>query len=189
MTISEAFNEQPWAQRLGRRGKNFHQMLKHIENIPNALVIETGTAWDKDNFEGQGQSTLIWDWACSLKSDLTVISIDIRQEGIDVAKQQTKHVKYICGDSVSTLNSLSEKGAVSLLYLDSFDWSKEMNFISSFHHMQELATVWAHLPKGCMIAVDDRHGEAKGKHWMVEAYMMQLGYEPVFKNHQIGWIK
>lgn len=189
MSISKAFDEQEWAIRLGRRGRNFRQMLEHVENVPNAVIVETGTAWDKDNWEGQGQSTLIWDWACKQKPDLKVISIDIRQVAVDTAQEQTTKVQFITGDSIKALHELPNKEDITLLYLDSCDWSRELNLQAGMHAMLELTSVWSSLSKGCMIAVDDRQGEGAGKHWVVEMYLKQIGYEPAFKNHQIGWIK
>lgn len=168
------------------------------EKHTKCQIIETGSAWDKDNWEGQGQSTLIWNWlldktACE-PYFMRALSIDITPTSTENAKQQAKRVDFVCADSVKTLNNLhtTHPDALpfcGLLYLDSYDWSEEMNLESSFHHMAELATCWESLPSGCMIVVDDRHGEMAGKHWLVDAFMKKLGITPVFKNHQIGWIK
>lgn len=190
MITLEEFEAQPWASRLLTRKKNFWTMIDHVQRsgCASPVIIETGTAWDMDNFEGQGQSTLVWDWAAERISG-QVISIDIRQEGIDVAKQQTKNVAYLCGNSIQILPKIANISSAALLYLDSYDWTPELNLESAMHHMMELAGVYAKLPAGCMIVVDDRHGNMKGKHWVVEAFFDQLDVKPVFKNHQIGWIK
>lgn len=203
MDIREAFNKQPWAARLGRRRKNFELMCQHVAAYPhlNPKIIETGTAWDAGNWEGQGQSTLIWDWLCSLDQDrcnrrFCVLSIDIRKEAVETAQQQTKFIYYEVGNSIQVLSDFGtdeldgdESNSVALLYLDSYDWSPERNLESAAHHLMELTSIYAKLPSGCMIVVDDRAGNMKGKHWMVEAYFDQLGVKPLFKNHQIGWIK
>lgn len=187
--ISSEIEKQKWFDRLGRRGRNFKAMLEHVDKFSYGYIVETGTAHDKDNFEGQGQSTLIWDWYIGQKPGIQAFSIEIRQEGIDVAIAQTKLVKYICGDSVKKLYEFRKPQDICLLYLDSYDWTEQLNLESAAHHFFELASVWALLSPGTMIVVDDRHGDMKGKHWMVEEYLKRLGIAPVFKNHQIGWIK
>jgi hypothetical protein len=180
---------QAWYERLGRRGPNFKAMCEHAKRR-GGYIVETGVAWDKDNFEGQGQSTLIWDWL-SETADIRVISIDIRPEAIATAQAQTKNIKYMCGDSIKTLSGLDDeiKDNISVLYLDSYDWTEELNLDSALHHLAELTGLWARLKSDTLIVVDDRHGNGRGKHWIVEAYMESLGIDPVFKNCQIGWIK
>lgn len=193
MNISQRFDRQPWSNRLGRRGSNFKMMCEHAASKPGSYIVETGTAWDPNNFEYQGQSSLIWDWLLHDEAGATLktISIDIRPEASDYAKKHCSKVDFKIGDSPRVLNSLPKSIVenISVLYLDSFDWSDELNLLSAMHHLVELTSVWAALPGGCLIAVDDRHGDERGKHWLVEKYMTLLGYETCFKNHQIGWIK
>lgn len=191
MNIGSEFDKQPWAARLLRRGPNFKRMCEHAANSPYSNIIETGTAWDPDNFEGQGQSTLVWDWLLNQIDTVKCISVDIREEASNYAREHASKVEFLIGDSPKVLNSLPFKTlqSCSVLYLDSFDWTPELNLQSSLHHLGELTSVWALLPKGCLICVDDRHGNGKGKHVLVESYMTCLGYTPVFKNCQIGWIK
>jgi hypothetical protein len=175
-------------------------MVEHVwESVKlkgSANILETGCAWDKDNWEGQGQSTLIWDWLIdAAKTDgrsISAMSVDITPTSIESARKQTKNIELVLSDSVKHLNSLHSVYLehTFLVYLDSFDWSIEKNLESSFHHMAELATIWSGLPQGCMIVVDDRHGDHVGKHWMVETFLSHyLKMTPVFKNHQIGYIK
>lgn len=196
MTILEQFDADPRFKGLARRRNNFRQMIEHAESFSaehgTCQILETGTAWDQNNWDGQGQSTIVWDWLAKLDPGVKVTSIDIRPESTETARKQTTHVDYITGDSVLSINELPEGffKSVGLLYLDSFDWAEQINLESSFHHMAELASCWRLLPSGCLVAVDDRHGDGKGKHWLVEAYMQHyLKLEPVFRNHQVGWIK
>ncbi len=190
-TVLEKFEEHEKFQRLLARRYTFYRMIEHLEKFASGRIIETGCAHDADNWEGQGQSTLIWDWYVGLRPSYSAHSIDITQASIDASKAQTKNVSLICADSVSTLNGFLPNvlNETRLLYLDSFDWSPEANLDSAFHHMAELAAVWRELKPGCMIAVDDRHGDLKGKHFMVEEFMNKLGIKPAFKEYQIGWVK
>ena len=178
------------AARLGKRLPSFELMAKHLKANPGGYIIETGTARGPESWEGDGQSTLIWDAMVNVSMQQP-ISIDIHQGAVDNAAAQTRYVQYICHDSVQALASLpaTTLERCRLLYLDSFDWNPELNMESAFHHLAELTTVYASLSSGCMIVVDDRHGDFMGKHHMVEYFFNKLGIEPVFKEYQIGWIK
>lgn len=190
MDLAAALIKEPWFRQLGKRAGSFYQMIKHLDQFSDGCIIETGTAWDRNNWEGQGQSTLIWDWVLQRKAGLSCVSIDIMEEHVRTSDSQTKRVDYMCGDSVKTLNGMAETlRECRLLYLDSFDWSPSLNLESAFHHMAELTACWRHLPSGCMIVVDDRHGAQAGKHWMVEGFFSKLGIEPVFCDYQVGWLK
>lgn len=188
--ILDLFEENQNFAKLAARRFTFYKMVEHLAKCETGFIIETGTAWDKDNWDGQGQSTLIWDWVCKQLGH-KCISIDLNPGASETAKTQTSNVDFMVCDSVAALADMVEDRISScrLLYLDSFDWSPEANLDSAFHHMAELATVWAKLSPGTMIVVDDRHGDMKGKHFMVELFMEKLGIKPVFKEYQIGWIK
>lgn len=177
--------------KLGKRRHTFYKMVDHLEKASDGLIIETGTAWDEHNWEGQGQSTLIWDWACKELNKHSVVSIDLQSAAKVLMSKKTEKVEYITADSVTTLNEMSDSviNKCRLLYLDSFDWSEEANLDSAFHHIAELACVWSRLPKGCLIVVDDRHANMAGKHFLVEAFMEKLGVKPYFSSYQIGWLK
>ena len=167
--------------------------MEHLDKFESGFIIETGTAWDRNNWDGQGQSTLIWDWVLLSKPAFRAISIDITPLHVETARSQvvSPNICIWLGDSVRTLNTIDCDiiAQCRLLYLDSYDWQTDINLESAFHHMAELATVWPLLPSGCMIVVDDRHGLRAGKHWLVEAFMKQLGIEPCFVDYQIGWVK
>lgn len=209
MKISDEFIKQPWAllknpkiktsSRLEGRRDNFLLMMEHMEKmallgpvgIPK-VIIETGTAHDPDNFEGQGQSTLLWDWF-STHYPVDIYSLDDREEPKQYVEKLLKgnRTKFVIGDSVKTLAEFDRDilARTYLLYLDSFDWTPQLNIESAHHHLAELCAVYALLPSGCMVVVDDRHGELKGKHFMVEVFFQHLNVKPAFKNYQIGFVK
>lgn len=171
------------------------KIVGHLETVlsgKSGWIVETGTARVEGCWEGHGQSTLIWDWlAEKLSPRLGVISIDLVQEHIQIAQSQVSRVTFIRGDSVQMLSGLSQNliEKTALLYLDSFDWTPELAFESAAHPLCELTTVWAHLPSGCLVVVDDRHSAHQGKHVMVDGFMRKMGIEPLFAEYQIGWIK
>jgi hypothetical protein len=189
-SVKERFIDSKMFHDLKHRSYTMAEMIGHLETSKLPWIVETGTARITGNWGGDGQSTLVWDWV-SEHLQKKVLSIDMNLEAVNNASAQTKNVKYICADSVQTLNNLDADVVqnIGLLYLDSFDWAPEIHLDSSFHHMAELAAVWRYLPSGCLIVVDDRHSPEQGKHFMVAAFMDKLGIEPLFAEYQIGWIK
>lgn len=177
--------------KLHHRAGAFQFMVDRLMRS-EGYIIETGSAWDRGNFEGQGQSTLIWDLCAAKNPDLKVISIDKSEEAIKTAKDQTKNVSFFHGDSVRVLTDLSagvKLPRAVLLYLDSYDWHEDLNIESAHHHLCELAAVFSRLPPGCMIAVDDCHGPLRGKHWMVEHFFLKLGVLPTVSSYVTVWLK
>lgn len=196
MLISERFQQQPWFHRLEKRKWTFLKMIEHLEAIPEGgRILETGTLRITDNFEGDGQSTFIWNWFLS-QEDLNdywlAYSVDIDPNAVKIATEHCPLVKIRESDSLKFLSDYAElldPTMVRLLYLDSFDWHPDIHLDSCFHHLAELTTIYAKLPSGCMIVVDDKHGPLAGKHMMVQFFFEKLGITPVFDAYQVGWIK
>jgi hypothetical protein len=180
--------------RLGKREINMRKMVEHYTKMSQLglnQIIETGTSRIKDNWEGDGQSTLIWDFATSVTGG-SVVSIDMCQEAVNIAKSQTSgRVEFICEDSVLALSKIFPDvlQKTSLLYLDSFDWSLELHEASSQHHLDELNKVWDMLPAGVLIVVDDCHNDREGKHVKVQQFMEERFISPFFTGYQVGWLK
>lgn len=194
MTIREKFESQPWANALSYRKDTFILMAEHFEMVA-ALglnqIIETGTARTRGNWQGDGQSTLIWDWLVGEVDGAKAISIDVNQRAVDIAKEQTKNVKFLVGDSIEKLSAQKNTiiSKVGLLYLDSldFDWSNGQ--ISAQHHLGELLAIWESLPSNCMVAVDDCHSPYQGKHTAIATFMAEKQIAPAFAGYQMAWIK
>jgi hypothetical protein len=198
-SITEQFIKSDMFRKLRHRASTMAKAIEHLERwsveqpYDPPTIIETGTARIEGNWHGDGQSTLVWDWFAQNNS-AAVLSIDLVQESVDIAKRQVTHVECVQGDSIQTLNKWASEmpgliASTRLLYLDSFDWSPELQLESAGHHLCELTTVWAKLPSGCLIMVDDRHSPTQGKHVMVDGFMRALGVKPLFAEYQIGWIK
>lgn len=192
--LLQEFMKHPFRGELKKREAGFDFAVDHLGKDDVAgtrWIIETGTARIRDNWEGDGQSTIIWDWCIGQDQKIGCFSLDINMQNIINASRQTKHVMYVPGDSVFRLSSVS-LGILNncrLLYLDSFDWSEEDAFESAFHHIAELAAVWAALPIGCLVMVDDCHDDEKGKHVMVKKFFEKMGIVPSYVDYQIGWVK
>lgn len=194
MTIREKFESQPWANALSYRKDTVGFMIEHFQKaaaLGLTQIIETGTARARGNWQGDGQSTLVWDWLAGEIDDAKVISIDLNPNAVEVAKEQTKNIKFIVGDSITKLAAQTSKtlSKVGLLYLDSMDFEWGRGEVSAQHHLGELLAVWDSLPSGCLIAVDDCHSPYQGKHTAVAAFMAAKEIPPAFSGYQMGWIK
>jgi hypothetical protein len=190
MSVTEQFKSEPFFPRLMHRAETFALMIDHLSKFKGGRIIETGTLRILDNYEGDGQSTALWNWFLSkVDGDWQADSVDINPEAVEISAKACPLVQVHQSDSLAYLSSQDDLSDLRLLYLDSFDWHPDIAMDSAFHHMAELATVWAKLPEGCMIVVDDRHGPMAGKHFMVEYFMEKLGKIPVFQQYQIAWIK
>ena len=185
----------PNFERLQHRKEGFEIMAAHVEREYSRgrdIIIETGTARQFNNWEGDGQSTLIWDFFTRILTSLAVLSIDINDEAVfNASIQVSNKVKFCIGDSLKVLPELSDSvlARTSLLYLDSFDWTPELQEASSEHHLKELLAVWERLPIGTLVVVDDCHSKTQGKHTAVAAFFVQQNIQPLFVGYQTGWIK
>lgn len=151
-------------------------------------IVETGTLNSDNNWLGFGQSTMIWDWLIS-KTKGIVNSVDIDLNNIKFARSKCNNINFVHCDSVGYLRGLDENN-IDLLYLDSYNWSKEDHISSCLHHMTELGAIWDRLPKNCIIAVDDRHNDLDGKHALVELFFTNIiKIQPVIRCHMIIWVK
>ena len=149
-------------------------------------IVETGCARQPDNWEGDGQSTLVWDWLLD-KVGGTGLSMDISAANCHAAAAQVQHVKVACVDSVVGLRTMVQPETVDFLYLDSFDLTETIE--SPTHHLAELTAVYPRLPSGCLIAVDDCVSEQYGKHRFVRDWLAGMRVQPVLRGYVTVWVK
>ena len=117
------------APRLGVRKISFRKIFDYLDKLLDPIIIvETGCLRIKDNFEGDGQSTLLFDYYTQFRGKGSkVYTVDIDPEATkNCSEMVSKNVDITTADSVGYLNKLSkkfydEKKNVSLFYLDSFD--------------------------------------------------------------------
>lgn len=172
-----------------KRYSGFLQIAEHIFSIKNPLIIETGCVRNVKGWEGDGCSTLIWDWLC-INYGARCISFDNKELHITIAKKACENVEIRQDDSILGLAQIPYEQAnqCALLYLDSYDYL-EPHALSEMHHLGELAAVYEKLPSGCMIAVDDCHSDESGKHLMVKYFFDRMGVKEAFTGYITAWIK
>ena len=158
----------PWA-RLGKR----HDAFQYIcDNLPPACcIVETGSIRELGNWEGDGQSTIVWDTLATERGG-SVITIDIDPIGAQlIAELGLQSTTAIVGDSLEVIPTLS--GPVDFLYLDSFDVNFHDPLPAAAHHLAELTAALDLLRPGSIVAVDDNiEGVGKGSEvaWFLEGH-------------------
>jgi hypothetical protein len=175
-------------KRTGKRKRGFEFMIAHLQLCNKPAMVETGCARWEGNYEGDGQSTLIFD-AVADRFDGTVRSVDIDPEAVRLAQSQVgPRTTVHCADSVTWLARL--KGKADVLYLDSFDFDFLNPWPSMAHHMQELAASGHLLKPGCLVAVDDNFASPQGiigKGVIIDQFFQRIGVPLVFEGYQRIW--
>lgn len=149
-------------------------------------IVETGCAREPGNWDGDGQSTLVWDWLLD-KVGGTGLSMDINPSHCEAAAAQVWNFKVACVDSVVGLRTMVQPETLDFVYLDSYDLTETID--SPTHHLAELASVYARLPSGCIIAVDDCVNEQYGKHRFIRDWLLRMGIEPALRGYVTIWLK
>ena len=185
---------------LGKRADTFKEMFLHllkrrqhnftiVETVlkrrqHNFTIVETGTVRMEHNFNGDGCSTVIFDHFISTYGG-TLHTVDTYN-----VRSRTPHSTLVTiSDSVIFLDRFQKPETIDLLYLDSFDFDANNPHPSSLHHIKELATVWASLPSGCLIVIDDNFEDGSGKGAYIQEFMYNVGATPLFNSYQLGFIK
>jgi len=149
-------------------------------------IVETGCARQVGNWSGDGLSTVLWDWLitqCGGRS----ITYEINQLNIIEGRKMVSRAEIVQCDSVVGLRTTQDQDKIDLLYLDSYDLTETID--SPLHHLAELASIYAALPSGCLIAIDDCVDEQHGKHRFVRDFLSRLGVEPVLRSYITVWRK
>jgi hypothetical protein len=151
------------SSKLGVRQYSFSKIFNYLDNLPDPIIIvETGCLRIKDNFEGDGQSTLLFDYYTQFRGKGSkVYTVDINPEATkNCSEMVSKNVDITTADSIGYLNKLSkkfydEKKIVSLFYLDSFDLDWRSPEQSCAHHLKELVSIKKILKENTLVVVDD----------------------------------
>lgn len=160
-------------------------------------IVETGTLRKKDQWTDGQSSLLFFEFVSLFGGEL--VSIDTDRFALETCEEVLRDrigldkAKFtpLCGDSVAELEKID--CAVSLLYLDSYDFEVVNPTPSMVHHLKELASVGSIRSKSqnLIVAVDDnfKNGMGKGKfivEWAKETKkeIVHDGLQFVFKNEQ-----
>ncbi len=143
---------------LGKRAEGFAAIFDALLKSPwPPLIIETGCLRIPRNWEGDGQSSFLFDALARERHGL-FFSIDINPENIATARRAcSSATNLILNDSVAALHALSRAlpGQASLLYLNSYDVDAADPMPSAIHHALELMAARSLIGPGTIVGVDD----------------------------------
>ena len=136
-------------EKLGIRSTSFMKIFNYLDSQPDPItIVETGCLRIKDNFEGDGQSTLLFDKYIQTRDKKSkVYTVDINPEATKECKKiVSDNVEINTGDSVEYLGNLTQqfikdKKKVTIFYLDSFDVNWKYPFQSAAHHLKEMSAI------------------------------------------------
>lgn len=187
MAFLQEFNSK-YATALGKRSESFKILFSLMEDKAlkgQALrIIETGCLRILNNWEGDGQSSYLFDrflhhyGNCKLDIyDISPVSIDACSKAVS-HKNTTLHTQ----DSVDGLWKYSDP--VDVLYLDSFDVDFSNTHPSAFHHVKELCAIMKNITPGALIMIDDNINN-KGKGQYIYEFMNNIGAEILYDGYQV----
>ena len=208
----EFFNKTA-APELALREKTFRRIFQYLDLIDGpVIIVETGCARLKDNWAGDGQSTIMFDNYISFRDERSqVFSVDINPQNVSECKKLVSERTVVTNDdSVHFLTPLSRnlennKQFISLLYLDSFDLDADYWFQSAAHHPKELTAVMRCIDNKTLVVVDDCPLHASfvptekdqiafvgnpsvgGKGRLVSEFANAVGAKLEFAEYQAGW--
>ena len=180
--------------KLGIRKTSFTKIFQYLDNIKGPInIVETGCLRIKDNFKGDGQSTLLFDKYTQFRGEKS---------------------KVYTGDSVKYLIELlpklkKEEQKISLFYLDSFDVDWQSSDRSAAHHLKEITAIINYISEETLIVIDDapilapmkienkkmslitEHPAPKpfigGKGYLVNEFAFANNATLYFSNYQTAW--
>ena len=184
--VFDAFTAEFKSLQSEHRWPAFAGIAKRLVDIDGPVhIVETGCARQEGNWQGDGQSTVMWGWLAERLGG-SVATIDISRQNLDVAKRLVPSANAICSDSITALRSLPHAEQIDLLYLDSYDVTHD--YRAPLHHMGELAAIYDRLKSGCLIAVDDAMKDY-GKDLYVKIFFADNGIKPIINGYTKVWEK
>ena len=203
--------------KLGIRKTSFTKIFQYLDKIEGPInIVETGCLRIKDNFKGDGQSTLLFDKYTQFREEKSkVYTVDINPKATEVCKSiVSDNVEIHTGDSVKYLIELLPKlkkqdKKISLFYLDSFDVDWQSSDRSAAHHLKEITAIINYISEETLIVVDDapilapmkienkkmsfitEHPAPKpfigGKGYLVNEFAFANNATLYFSNYQTAW--
>ena len=196
---------------------SFTKIFQYLDKIEGPInIVETGCLRIKDNFKGDGQSTLLFDKYTQYRGGKSkVYTVDINPKATEVCKSVVSdNVEIHTGDSVKYLTELMPKlkkqnEKISLFYLDSFDVDWQSSDRSAAHHLKEITAIINHISEETLIVIDDapilapmkiddknlslitEHPAPKpfigGKGYLVNEFAYANNATLYFSNYQTAW--
>jgi hypothetical protein len=178
--------------RLRARAEGFATIFRSLPKPPEKLlIVETGCLRIPRNWEGDGQSTFMFDALATARGGF-FFSIDVTMESIETARRAcSSSTNLVLGDSVTTLHNLGALIArpANLLYFDSYDLDPQNPMPSAIHHAMELIAAQPLIGPGTIVCVDDYSvgAQAGGKGLLLDLYFSTIRAEVLHSGYQKVW--
>ncbi|WP_350292336.1 class I SAM-dependent methyltransferase [uncultured Croceitalea sp.] len=181
----------PFRYDFRKRRDSFLKAMDLMNAIDAKIIIETGTS--REGLRGaksNGAATIVFGkWA--KENNAFVHSVDISEESCRNAQQEVdnqnlnKVVRIHHSDSLRFLDEFNDQ--VDLLYLDSYDYSSdvEVQKKSQEHHLLEFKAIEDKLHENSIVLIDDCDLPNGGKGKLVIAYMVKKGWRIVIDAYQV----
>jgi hypothetical protein len=199
--------------KLAQRADTFSKVFSYLNGFGRPItIVETGCVREKDSWEGDGQSTILFDRYAEFHPGSIVFSVDIDATAAALCRSLVRPEVHIhTGDSVAFLKSLAENPpfagkSIDLLYLDSYDVNLQYPVPSATHALKELLVSLPLLSSETLVVVDDSPmsflGLANpdrsitmidaprigGKGHLIGEFANQIGGKVYFNGYQCGWL-
>jgi hypothetical protein len=207
--------DREFGPKLANRTFTFRKMFEILESKQQSFytIVETGCARKKDNWAGDGQSSILFDKFLNVYDGL-LHTVDLDPTACsELRKHVSQKTRISCSDSVVFLHQLvtgHPELKIDLLYLDSYDIDWSNPHPSSLHHLKELCAVKSALRPGTLIVVDDtvktlgvlttpmpdnkfkievfKDTGLIGKGVYVDDFLTSIGCQRIFEGYQVGYI-
>ena len=197
--------------RLAHRAESFRFIFDYLAKLDRKVfIVETGCVRNEGTWEGEGQSTILFDKFAHHQEGSLVYSVDINPVNTALCKKLVSDkVQVVTGDSVPFLKELAKNPPIGfpyidLLYLDSYDVDFKNPHLSALHHIKELIAVSNLVSKDTLIVIDDAPTSSTcfinggkvtsltdftvgGKGMYVADYAKNIGAIQCITGYQAGW--
>ncbi|MEL7269100.1 MAG: class I SAM-dependent methyltransferase [Bacteroidota bacterium] len=181
----------PFKYDFRKRRDTFRQTMDLMQRTQAKIIVETGTS--REGLKGaksNGAATLVFGkWA--KENGAFVHSVDISEASVAKAQEEVTRqhlddfVQLHLSDSLVFLENFDS--AVDLLYLDSYDYSNDLEVQrkSQEHHLAEFKNIEGKLHDKSIVLIDDCDLPNGGKGKLVIDYMEKNGWKIVTEAYQV----
>lgn len=185
--------QKTYKEKLDRRYCTFHAALNLLSQIKpiEATILETGCARIKNNWPGDGLSTLLFGEYCK-NNNAMLHTVDISEEHISISKEITSEysdfINFNTMDSKLFISGFDKE--IDLLYLDSYDCSiAKISIESQKHQLREIQTAYNKLSHSAIVLLDDNDFENGGKTKLSKEFLIDNGLICILDEYQSLWIR
>jgi len=181
----------PKKYNFGKRRVTFRKVLQLLDRTNAKLIVETGTSrYGLLGAKGDGAATIVFGkWA--KENGAIMHSVDISEDSVKGSQTEVnaqdlgEHVQVHLSDSVQFLMNFEQQ--VDFLYLDSYDYSKDLEVqkLSQEHHLKEFKAIEDRLHENTIVLIDDCKLPNGGKGKTVIEYMLKKDWKILIDAYQV----